>query len=95
MKNILLVPVKKSTPLILMLLILLIALVGFISMDIYFPSLPSISNFFKINHGLAQLTLTVFLIGFGFSQIIYGPLADYFGRRPVLLIGFFSCWGEK
>lgn len=70
-------------------LILFIALLGFVSMDIYFPSLPAISQYFAITHGESQLTITLYLCGFGFSQLIYGPCADYVGRRPVLLIGFF------
>jgi MFS transporter, DHA1 family, 2-module integral membrane pump EmrD len=89
MKNILFKPLLPSSTGSIVILILLIALVGFISMDIYFPSLPAISEWFHINQGTAQLTLTLFLCGFGFSQLFYGPLSDFFGRRPVLLIGFF------
>jgi MFS family permease len=89
MKNILLKPLTDASPLILIFLILLIALVGFFSMDIYFPSLPAMSEYFNVSQGTVQTTLTTFLCGFGFSQIIYGPLSDYYGRRPILLIGFF------
>lgn len=70
-------------------LILFISLLGFISMDIYFPSLPAIAHHFAISNNHSQLTVTLYLCGFGFSQLIYGPCADYIGRRPVLLIGFF------
>jgi DHA1 family bicyclomycin/chloramphenicol resistance-like MFS transporter len=35
----------------------------------------------------AQLTLTALLLAFGASQLVWGPLSDRFGRRPVLLIG--------
>lgn len=89
MKNILFKPLLHASIHVVVILILLIALVGFISMDIYFPSLPAISESFGINQGTAQLTLTLFLCGFGLSQLIYGPLSDYYGRRPVLLTGFF------
>lgn len=58
-------------------------------MDIYFPSLPAIAQHFTITHGESQLTITLYLCGLGFSQLIYGPCADYVGRRPVLVIGFF------
>lgn len=53
----------------------------------YTPSLPSIASFLEISYGQAQLTMTVYLFGFGFSQIFYGPLSDRLGRRPVVLFG--------
>ncbi|MDX1901078.1 MAG: multidrug effflux MFS transporter [Gammaproteobacteria bacterium] len=81
-------PLIPSKPTLFITLALFIALVGFISMDIYFPSFPAISDAFAITPGTTQLTLTLFLCGFGISQLFYGPLSDYFGRRPVLLIGF-------
>jgi len=88
MKNILFKPVLHSSINTIVILILLISLVGFISMDIYFPSLPAISEAFGVTPGATQLTLTLFLCGFGLSQLFYGPLSDHYGRRPVLLIGF-------
>lgn len=69
--------------------VLLTALVAFgaISTDLYLPSLPSIVIAFDSSSADVQLTLSVFLCGFAVSQIIYGPLSDRFGRRPVLLGG--------
>lgn len=87
MKALLSKPYLSSSQNFLILMTLLIPLVGFISMDIYFPSFPAISEAFKIPPNITQLTLTFFLFGFGASQLFYGPLSDYFGRRPVLLIG--------
>lgn len=65
------------------------ALVGFgaISTDLYLPSLPAIAGHFRAETGAAQLTLSVFLVGFAVSQLVYGPLSDRFGRRPVLVGG--------
>ncbi len=69
--------------------VLLTALValGPISTDVYLPSLPSIGRHFAVDQAGAQLTLSVFLIGFAAAMLIYGPLSDRFGRRPVLLGG--------
>ncbi len=88
-KNYLTQPIKAAEARMMVLLVLFIALLGFVSMDIYFPSLPAIAHYFTITQGASQLTITLYLCGFGFSQLIYGPCADYFGRRPILLIGFF------
>lgn len=68
---------------------LLTALVasGAVSTDLYLPSLPAIAVAFDSNSAELQLTLSVFLCGFAVSQIIYGPLSDRFGRRPVLIGG--------
>ena len=69
--------------------VLLTALValGPISTDLYLPSLPAIGAAFGVDAGEVQLTLSVFLAGFACSQLVYGPLADRFGRRPVMLAG--------
>lgn len=61
---------------------------GPLSTDLYLPSLPSIGTYFGASVAETQLTLSVFLIGFAASQLIYGPLSDRFGRRPVMLAGF-------
>lgn len=68
-------------------LIPLIALTGFIAVDIYFPSLPAIGDAFLISDSLAQATVTAYLCGFASSQLVYGPLSDHWGRRPILLVG--------
>ena len=60
---------------------------GAISTDLYLPSLPAIAEHFAADAGEVQLTLSVFLAGFAASQLVYGPLSDRFGRRPVLLVG--------
>ena len=62
--------------------------VGPLSTDMYLPSLPSIERDFGATTGETQLTLSAFLIGMACSQLVYGPLADRFGRKPVLLAGF-------
>ena len=69
--------------------VLLTALValGPISTDLYLPSLPSLARYFAVGVDDIQLTLSVFLVGLATAQLVYGPLSDRFGRRPVLLVG--------
>ncbi len=68
-------------------LLVLIVAVGPISTDLYLPALPGIQAAFGTDVATVQLTLSVYLIAFAFSQLIYGPLSDRFGRRPVILAG--------
>lgn len=68
-------------------IVTLLVAFGAISTDLYLPSLPSIAAHFGASTGEAQLTLSAFLFGFAVSQLIYGPLSDRFGRRPVLIAG--------
>lgn len=60
---------------------------GPLSTDMYLPSLPGIAAHFARPVADVQLTLSAFLIGFACGQIVYGPLADRHGRKPVLLAG--------
>ena len=67
---------------------LLTALVAFgpISTDMYLPSLPALVTAFDSDVATVQLTLSVFLVAFAIGMLVYGPLSDRFGRRPVLLV---------
>ena len=69
--------------------ILLGALTGLtaLSVDMSLPALPQLTAVFAATPDEAQLTLSVFLIGFAVGQLFFGPLSDRFGRRPVLLGG--------
>ncbi|MCU0897639.1 MAG: multidrug effflux MFS transporter [Burkholderiales bacterium] len=58
-----------------------------LSTDLYLASLPALRRYFDIGVSEAQLTLSAFIVGFALSQLVYGPLSDCFGRRPVLIAG--------
>nr|MDP2192251.1 multidrug effflux MFS transporter [Rhodoferax sp.] len=58
-----------------------------ITTDLYLPALPALTEGFGAPMAQAQLTLTALLLAFGLSQLVWGPLSDRFGRRPILLVG--------
>jgi DHA1 family bicyclomycin/chloramphenicol resistance-like MFS transporter len=67
----------------------LILLISFASVNatLFTPALPSIAQFFNVSNNMVQHTITWFLIGYAFGQLIYGPLANRFGRKPALYAG--------
>ena len=71
------------------LIILLTALVamGPVSVTLYLPSMPALGSEFRVDTALVQQSFIIFLAGFSMGQLVYGPLADRFGRRPVLVGG--------
>ena len=68
-------------------LLTMLAALGPISTDLYLPALPTLQVFFEADVATVQLTLSVYLVAFAVCQIIYGPLSDRYGRRPVLILG--------
>src|SRR3569833_3187917 len=59
-----------------------------LGVDAMLPNLPAIGDTFHLTRdNERQLVITAYLIGFGLPQIGYGPLADRFGRKPILLFG--------
>lgn len=81
-------PPSKGTGSILLYGILIaISMIGPLAMNIFVPSIPGLMEEFSATSGTVQLTLTVYLSGLAVSQLVYGPLSDRFGRRPVLLAG--------
>lgn len=65
----------------------LIISIGQLSMGLVMPSLPWIAKDFSISLDQAQLLVSIYLLGFGPSQFIYGPVSDALGRKKVLLTG--------
>ena len=70
-----------------LILIIAVIILSDISSDVYLPSLPKISDFFSVDHTIAQLTISLNLAGISISGLLYGPLSDYYGRRPIMLLG--------
>jgi MFS transporter, DHA1 family, multidrug resistance protein len=66
-------------------LLALLTAVGPLSTDMYLPSLPDITRLLGTSAAEVQLTLSAYLIGFALGQVVYGPLSDHYGRKPVLV----------
>ncbi|WLS92339.1 Bcr/CflA family multidrug efflux MFS transporter [Gilliamella apicola] len=74
---------KKKLILILGLLSMLMPL----SIDMYLPSMPTIAQDFNVADATVQLTISCYLLGFSFGQLLFGPITDSYGRRYVLIAG--------
>src|SRR6266542_1861020 len=73
----------------------LLTAVGPLSVDMYLPSLPDIGRELAAPPAQVQLTISFYLVGFALGQIVYGPLSDRHGRKPILLaaLALFSSAG--
>lgn len=68
---------------------LIAALLGLqpVTTDLYVPALPLLTRELGASMSAAQQTMGALLLAFGFGQLLWGPVADRVGRRPVLLTG--------
>ena len=80
-------PITAMQPGLIVLILSLLLGLQPITTDLYLPALPALTEGFGAPMAQAQLTLTALLLAFGLSQLVWGPLSDRFGRRPILLIG--------
>ncbi|KAI5896821.1 MFS general substrate transporter [Schizophyllum commune H4-8] len=81
-------------------IVLIIAIAGLFSplpANIYFPAIPTLTGVFHKSTSDLNLTVTVYLILQGISPMVWGPVSDFYGRRPTYLICFIilvmSCLG--
>ena len=77
---------RRDQPAMTVLLGALIA-VAPLAMDIYLASMPSMTRSLSATPEQVQLTLSLYMYGWGVTQIFVGPLTDRFGRRPALIAG--------
>ena len=78
---------SNMSPSVIVLLLSLLLGLQPVTTDLYLPALPELTAQLSAPMAQAQLTLTALLLAFGGSQLVWGPLSDRFGRRPILLIG--------
>ena len=60
---------------------------GNLSTNMYAPSMPALATHFGTTMGSVELTLSAFMFAYAFAQLVWGPLSDRYGRRPILLVG--------
>lgn len=64
-----------------------ITMIGQLAMNITLPSLNGIVADFGTTKPIAQLTLSLYLVGTAVAQLVYGPMSDHYGRRRIVLFG--------
>ncbi len=73
--------------------VLFVALIGSLTTlpplatDVALPGLPTIARALGTSDGVMQWSLSAFILAFGFGQLVFGPLSDRYGRRPLLFVG--------
>lgn len=73
---------RKAPPLA---LLIAVTMSGTVALHVFIPALPAVSRELGASPTTVQFTITMFLVGLAAGQLIYGPLSDRFGRRPVLI----------
>jgi DHA1 family bicyclomycin/chloramphenicol resistance-like MFS transporter len=78
---------RSMTPAVVVAMLTLLLGIQPLTTDLYLPALPTLQRELGASVAGTQLTLSALIICFGLAQLVCGPLADRFGRRPVLLAG--------
>ena len=64
-----------------------LSMLGYLAMDMYLPAFGAMGEHLQISASAVGASLSVFLAGFALGQVIWGPLSDRLGRKPILLAG--------
>lgn len=57
-----------------------------LSIDIYVPSLPAVTRYFQVDQSLVQLTISIYMLGFGATQLFVGSIVDSIGRKKPFVV---------
>ena len=81
-------PVRTpNSPRFLLFLICLFASAGQLAIDIYVPALPAMARFFATSPQAIQSSVSGYMAAYALGQLVFGPVADAYGRKPVLAFG--------
>ncbi len=78
---------KRQRNVNLLLMLVLLVAVGQMAQTIYIPAIADMAKDFHVRDGAVQSVMAAYLLTYGLSQLVYGPLSDRVGRRPVILVG--------
>ncbi len=76
--------IKLTSPLAVVVLAAMVAM-GPLATSMYLPAFPAMAETFGVGADEIQLTLSAYMVGLALAQLLCGPLADRFGRKPLLL----------
>ncbi|MGF7136994.1 Bcr/CflA subfamily drug resistance transporter [Paraburkholderia sp. EB58] len=76
-----------NSPRFLLFLICLFASAGQLAIDIYVPALPAMARFFATSPQAIQSSVSGYMAAYALGQLVFGPVADAYGRKPVLAFG--------
>jgi len=77
----------QNSPRFLLFLICLFASAGQIAIDIYVPALPAMARFFATSPQAIQSSVSGYMAAYALGQLVFGPIADAYGRKRVLAFG--------
>lgn len=64
-----------------------LSVLGFLATDMYLPAFAAIQSDLQTPASAVSASLSLFLAGFAVAQLLWGPLSDHYGRKPILLLG--------
>ncbi|MDA5544948.1 purine nucleoside transporter PunC [Yersinia rochesterensis] len=64
-----------------------LSMLGYLATDMYLPAFGAMQQELRTSAGSISASLSIFLAGFAIAQLIWGPVSDKLGRKPVLLVG--------
>ncbi|MBG6030421.1 Bcr/CflA family multidrug efflux MFS transporter [Proteus hauseri] len=77
----------SKTPMSFMVYLAGLSMLGYLAIDMYLPAFGMMQRELSISEGAISNSLSIFLFGFAIAQLLWGPLSDKVGRKPILLIG--------
>ena len=78
---------KSKSNFMIVIILGLLSMLTPLAIDMYLPTFGDISRDLNVSQEMVQTTLAIFTFGFAIGQLFWGPLADSFGRKPIILAG--------